>query len=209
MKRTIGIVVLILFAIIMSSVDVSAQYGKKKKRRTSDDDDDRRGDQTEQIEVRTERGTPVALERFWFGVNIGSPLISNLGMRIGLGPMAAYRFNNIFSAGVITDVSYLLLWNPNGPNENYFDLAAGVFGRAKFFRAFYAHLEYNITSLDNISTLQPRTNFPVFLVGGGYSSPTYTAWGYEATLLYDVTENLGEVRGTIPIVYRIGITYNF
>jgi len=208
MKRFLGLVVLIIFAVMLSSVDVSAQYGKKKKRRTTDDDAGSK-DRTEQVEVRTERGTPVALERFWFGLNIGSPFINQFAMQLGIGPMAAYKFNNIFSAGLITDVNYTLIWNPNGPNEHFFDLSGGVFGRAKVFNAFYAHLEYNVTSLDRHTTIEPRTNFPVFLVGAGYSSPTFSAWGYEATLLYDVTGNLGEARNSIPIVYRIGVTYNF
>ncbi len=208
MKKLFGIVVLVIFAVMMSSVDVSAQYGKKKKRRTGTKEREST-DKTEQVEVRTERGTPIALERFWFGMNIGNPQIFNNVFGIGLGPMAAYKFNNIFSAGLIADVKYTLLWRQNSPNENYFDLAGGVFGRARFLRAFYAHLEYNITSLDRVSTIERRTNFPVFLVGGGYSSPSFTQWGYEATLLYDVTGNTSQFTGRIPIVYRLGVTYNF
>ncbi|GLR19471.1 hypothetical protein [Portibacter lacus] len=208
MKKILGVAVLIIFAIMMSSTDVSAQYGKKKKR-TEKDSGSRGDEKTEKVEVRTEKGTPIALEKFWFGLNVGNPFISNNIFVMGLGPMAAYKFNNIFSAGLIGDINYTLLWRQNSPNENYFDLSAGVFGRAKFFRAFYAHAEYNITSLDNVSTLEPRTNFPVLLVGGGYSSPSYTAWGYEATLLFDTLGNLGRVTNRIPITYRLGITYNF
>lgn len=208
MKKITSVAVLIIFAIMLSTIDVSAQYGKKKKRRSTTDDDNSTG-KTEKVEVRTERGTPMALERFWFGVNIGNPFISNNIFVMGLGPMAAYKFNNIFSAGLIGDINYTLLWRQNGPNENYFDLSAGAFGRAKFLRAFYAHVEYNLTSLDNFTTTEPRTNFTSFLVGGGYSSPTFTAWGYEATLLYDATGNIGKFTGRIPIVYRLGVTYNF
>jgi hypothetical protein len=215
MKKILGVGVLIIFAIMLSSVDVSAQYGKKKKRRPTTEKTEEtektntRSDKTEKVEVRTERGTPLALERFWFGMNIGNPFISNNIFVMGLGPMAAYKFNNIFSAGIIGDINYTLLWRQNGPNENYFDLSAGVFGRAKVLRAFYAHLEYNLTSYDNITTTEPRTNFTSFLMGAGYSSPTFTAWGYEATLLYDATGNIGRFTGRIPIVYRLAVTYNF
>ena len=215
MKKILGIVVLIIFAIGLSSVDVSAQYGKKKKRRPSTEETKQetektdKTDKTDKVEVRTEKGTPVALERFWFGINIGSPYISNNIFVLGIGPMAAYKFNNIFSAGLITDINYTLLWRGNGNNENYFDLSAGAFGRAKVLRAFYAHLEYNLTSLDNFTTTEPRTNFTSFLVGAGYTSPSFSAWGYEATLLYDVTGNIGKFTGRIPIVYRLGVTYNF
>jgi len=191
MKKLIGIAVMVVFAIIMTSVDVSAQYGKKKKRRpakeqteTTDQDN---GKKTDQVEVRTERGTPVGLEKLWFGLNVGNPFIANNIFVMGLGPMAAYKFNNVFSAGLIADVNYTLLWRGGGNNEHYFDLAGGVFGRAKFLRAFYGHVEYNITSLDRQNTFEPRTNFTQLLVGGGYSSPSFTAWGYEATLLFDAT----------------------
>lgn len=208
MKKIIGIATLVIFAILMNSVDVSAQYGKKKKR-PAKDEDDASGTKTEQVEVRTERGTPLALEKFWFGLNIGNPFLANNIFVMGLGPMAAYKFNNIFSAGLIGDVNYTLLWRGGGNNENYFDLSAGVFGRARFLRAFYGHMEYGIKSLDNFTTIEPRTNFSQFLIGAGYSSPGFTAWGYEATLLWDATGNLGRVTGRIPIVYRLGVTYNF
>lgn len=208
MKKIFGIGILIIFAILVSSIDVSAQYGKKKKRRTTDDDA-RDTDKTERVEVRTERGTPVALENLWFGINVGSPFIFNNVFSLSLGPMAAYKFNNFLSAGLIAEVDYTLFWRQRGPNENYFNLSAGAFARAKVFRALYAHVEGNYTSFDRIRTTERRTNIPVFLVGAGYSSPTFTAWGYEATLLYDVTGNLGEVTNRIPIVYRIAVTYNF
>lgn len=186
-------------AIFFFPADMNAQYGKKKKRPPKE---------TEET-VRQEK-TPIDLiQKLWYGVNIGNPFIGNNTLVIGIGPMAGYKFNRFFSAGIITDVNYTYRWRNGGPNEHYFDLSGGVFGRARFLQSFYAHVEYNITSLDRVDTTKPRTNFPVLFVGGGYSSRGRGPWAYEATLLFDTLGNLGSVTNSIPVVYRLGLTYNF
>lgn len=192
MKRNLILVSFLLTALLFST-DINAQYGKKKKRRGE--------------EEKKELSTNPILNNLWYGVNIGNPGLSNIAFTMGLGPMAAYKFNNIFSTGLITDFNYTYLWNRAGASTHYFDYSAGVFGRAKLFRSIFVHAEYNYTSLDRISGAG-RTNFPVGLLGGGYSSGR-APWGYEVSLLYDVTGNIGVYRGTIPIIYRLGITYNF
>ena len=197
MKKYLNIVILILVGLIILPSEMDAQYGKKKKRRTTDDIE---------TESRTERGSSNIMNRLWFGVNIGNPYVSSRVLNLGVGPMAGYKFNNYLSAGVISDFSYTYVWNQGVSNENYLDYSVGVFGRARFLRSFYAHLEYNYTSLDRATTIEPRSSFPVMFVGGGYTSGR-PPWGFEATLLFDVLGNLQQFR--IPFVYRIGVTYNF
>ena len=120
--------------------------------------------------------------------------------------MAAYKFNRFLSAGVITDINYTYLWNRGGAAENYIDYSVGVFGRARFLQQFYGQVEYNVTSLDRATTIEPRSNFPVLFLGAGYTSGR-PPWGFEATLLVDVLGNLSQFR--IPFVYRLGVTYAF
>lgn len=195
MKKILTIIFLTIAAIALIPGDAEAQYGKKKKRRG------------EEEEVVTKQKSATSLmNNLWYGVNIGNPGITNTFFSLGVGPMAAYKFNNALSAGVITNFELTYLWGRFSPNETYIDYSLGVFGRARFLQSFYAHAEYNLTSLDRATTAEPRSNFPVLFLGGGYSSGR-APWGWEATLLYDVLGNLARFR--IPIVYRIGITYNF
>ena len=187
---------IILFFLLLGflfSTEINAQYGKKTKRRGE--------------EEKKELSVNPILNNLWYGVNINNIGLSNVAFSMGVGPMAAYKFNRVLSAGIITDLNYTYFWRGVGNTAHYFDYAGGVFGRAKIFRGVFAHAEYNYTSLAGFGNV-PRQNFPVVLLGAGYSSGR-PPWGYEISLTYDVTENLGRITGNIPIKYRIGITYNF
>lgn len=203
-NKFMGIVTLIFVLMLGSIGGLDAQdysKGRKKKRKK------------EKVEKPArEKKDFVLRDRLWFGINIGSPFVTNNYFGMGLGPTVGYKFNNIFSAGLITNVKYNYLWNIqfSGVNASATDYSVGAFGRAKLFASIFVHAEYSYLSIQDITGLFPltkrRTNFPVGFVGAGYSSGN-SIWAYETVLLYDVTGNLSQFQ--IPIEYRIGITYNF
>lgn len=173
--------------------ECDAQRRRKKKKR-------RDKDKVEEVSRSTQ-----IFDKMWVGINIGNPNVNNRFFSIGLGPMAAYKFNDFLSAGIVTDINYLYSWSPSS-SQRYVDYSYGVFSRAKFFQQFYAHLEFNYTSLDSPRISNQRENFPVLFIGGGYTSGR-PPWGFEATLLIDAMGNLSQFR--IPFVYRLGVTYAF
>ncbi len=195
-RKSVLLVVLALSFFILP--DLNAQYGKKKKRRDKD----------EEVETRSRINSAQFFEKVWVGANINSPSINSFFINIGAGPMAAYKFNRFLSAGIITNINYQYYWAQGGQSQTYIDYSAGVFGRARFLQQFYAHAEYNFTSLEiPTSTItSTRENFPLMLLGGGYTSGR-PPWGFEATLLVDVSGNLAEYR--LPFIYRLGVTYAF
>lgn len=197
MRKIYSIFVLLFVAILLFPADAEAQYGKKKKRRDKEE---------ENSNVRVANGDFRFFEKVWLGLNIGNPNVNNQFLTLGVGPTAAYKFNRFLSAGVITDINYTYVWNRGATAENYIDYSVGVFGRGRFLQQFYGHVEYNLTSLDRATSFEPRSNFPVLFLGGGYTSGR-PPWGFEATLLFDVLGNLSQFR--IPFVYRIGVTYAF
>ena len=201
MKKYLSIILLLTAAMLSFPNDMNAQYGKKKKKRPSKD---AQVEGVEDVKVQRQVNMP---EKLWFGLNVGNPTLNNQYLTLGLGPMAGYKFNRFLSAGIITSIDYTYVWNRFGPSENYVDYSIGIFGRGRIFRSFFAHAEYNLTSLDRLNTTEPRTNFPVMLLGAGYVSGR-PPWGFEASLLYDATGNLLEYRN-FPFAYRLGVTYNF
>ncbi len=207
MKKSIGILTILIIAFIALPSEMNAQYGKKKKRPVKTDETEQvENERKSSREPKAEKNEFQILEKLWFGLNITNPNINNQFLTLGLGPMASYKFTPSLSAGIISDFNYVYVWNRFGSAENYLDYSVGVYGRARFLRQFFGHVEYNYTSLDRIDTSAPRTTFPVLFLGGGYTSGR-PPWGFEATLLFDVLGNLQRYK--IPFVYRIGVTYNF
>ena len=100
---------------------------------------------------------------------------------------------------------------------------AGVFTRFKFFRAIFAHLEYEYESaeyplvssqtglllydptLDRIVT-QRETRDNLY-IGAGYNSSGGSGFGTEILILYNVL--IGADSFELPFSLRFGLTYNF
>lgn len=178
--------------------------------------------------------------KMWYGADINYPSI-NLGsfFYFGANPRAAYKFNNMLSAGAVVKMDYLWAKIPttssNTRNQiltfETVDLGIGAFARARLFRGLYLHAETNINRFirPNIdSTLTPyyvvqfddntdtynkgryKANNKMLLLGAGWSSG-FGKWQSQIA----INRNLWwkrddyEIISTSPWQINFGITYNF
>ncbi|MEM6878530.1 MAG: hypothetical protein AAF544_08230 [Bacteroidota bacterium] len=139
-------------------------------------------------------------------------------------------FQSVFAIGVSPIVGYKVLpWLSFGPrgsilynnvrfrdvdeNSSFFTYSAGLFGRAKAFQQFFAHVEYNLENDVigfNGATLDPiRRTRGVPYVGAGYTQGGgfQGGVGFEIMILFPIVER--EFITDQPYIIRSGINVNF
>ncbi len=123
--------VLLLFIFVAGIQDAVAQRsGKKKKKKDTTD------------EYFDDKGSFAS--RLWYGggVNLG---LSNGYFEFGLTPMVGYKFTDALSIGPrgrMLFQHYKLSDGQTNYNLRTFSYGMGIFGRAKVFNNFFAHVEY-------------------------------------------------------------------
>ena len=164
------------------------------------------------------------MEKLWFGTGFGGFGMTNSSFQFGTSPIVGYKLLESSSVGIRVPVDYFYIKAMNG-NEavtlNDWNLGIGVFARQKIAFNIFAHAELNHLSGDELDlssgglTIDPNDNSRLLTrryrkqeanVGLGYSAGN-GGITYEFSLMYDFLED--RTQPFAPIVYRIGLNYNF
>ena len=155
-------------------------------------------------------------DRLWYGAGgiLNFQGISGAANRfqIGLSPMVGFKVTEHLSFGPRLEVNYVSTRISQSEKLNSVSVGAGLFSRLKLFQIIFLHAEYDFVWDDqffrNPSTgeiFSERVREAQLPLGIGYNNG-YGGLGYEISLMYDV---LNKDEGSIPIVYRAGLTYRF
>ena len=155
-------------------------------------------------------------DRLWYGAGgiLNFQGVSGAANRfqIGISPMVGVKVTEHLSFGPRLEVNYVSTRISVADKLNSVSFGAGLFGRLKLFQVIFVHAEYDFI-WDDEFFINPTTN-EIFServreaqlpIGIGYNNG-YGGLGYEISLMYDV---LNQETGSIPIVYRAGLTYRF
>ena len=170
--------------------------------------------ETRQTEQRVESSQRI-MDKLWFGGSVNLFWVNQRSFSqflFGIAPMVGYKVTDNLSFGPRVEIqytSYKIQTGVSGSETlNNFNFGGFGFGRYKFFRKFFIHVETGITTQPFIRT-NPVGN-PEFvrelrqpvLAGLGYSEG-----GGEIYILYDFNDPQRSTR--FPIQYRFGFNYNF
>ncbi len=160
----------------------------------------------------------------WYGAQIGQITFINSQFAVAASPMAAYKFTDKLSAGLITKFSYSyqrLRGLPGVSSYQTLDLSIGPIARYRVIPVLFLHAEYELTRFEHLPTdnfgnpqliieegkiLTDYTVQPYLYVGLGYQSRG-SVWGYEISLQYNLLDSATHFR--IPWDIRFGLNYNF
>lgn len=209
-----------LFAFLMTafSVDVDAQYRRKKKKKKKKPTTERNS------EYFDESGGDIK-DKLWYGADVTIEFGSAIGVSeftYGLSPMVGYKFTEDFSAGprISFANSIQKFGQQNGADVtlNAIDLGGGVWSRHKVFANYFVHGEIEfiseeipdgsgITIDDNNRVITTRQANTRYYLGAGYGGGAGGGFDFTGYLLWDFSQEFSS--SNIPLVYRIGVTYNF
>lgn len=205
MKKLIRISFLLMLALVIGIGTADAQnYGRKKKKKK------KKKPKTEKTDDYFDESGGFA-HRLWYGgmVNfqIGTVGNGSSALLLGLSPMVGYKFTDYFSAGPRITFNYYEEYLP-GDNFKLIELGLGGFGRVKFSPTLFAHIEYEVLSLNELSDFGLEESSQDNFYGGlGYNSAEGAGFGYEIMILYNFLEENRDTQ--VPIEFRVGFTYNF
>ncbi len=203
MKNILRISFLFLLAFAISIGNVDAQnYGSKKKKK-------KKKEKTEKTDDYFDESGGFA-HRLWYGGMVNFQISGGNGgntLLLGISPMVGYKVNDFVSFGPRVTFNYIEGYFP-GPNLKIRELGIGAFGRAKFSPSIFAHIEYEVLNVKEISDFgyEFGGSDENFYAGVGYNSALGNGFGYEIMGLYNFME---EDESRVPIEIRIGFTYNF
>lgn len=158
-------------------------------------------------------------EKLWYGggFNLGiSGATGQSAFSIGIAPMVGYKIAGPFSAGPRVSINYthfrVRLPNNEIASANPLSWSAGLFGRAKFARNIFGHLEYELAETASIASVSIANGLEIWrrqhgntFLGAGYTSGN--TFATEILLLYNLTPPNDQL--TQPFVVRFGFTYRF
>jgi hypothetical protein len=166
---------------------------------------------------RNKKGTDFG-DLLWYGGSAGlgyQSYQSQNSFLFALYPMIGYKLNESFSIGPRIGLAYQYFKSIGADGKTYnfhpFEISGALFGRAKVYRAFFAHLEYEVAQEKN--PVRDFNGIPFiiketennFYIGGGYNSGGRVA--SEIYILYNVLEDVNSIE--VPWVIRFGFTYKF
>ena len=166
-------------------------------------------------------------DNFWWGANAGLQFTGGNQFSyfsVSLEPMLGYKLdkNGTFSVGPRLSAEYTSVRYASNTNKvNSFDFGGGLFARAKVYRGYFIHTEYEkvnqkrpvtnnigqifVNNDGNVQTERVwRDNY--FLGGGLRQGGDRTA--FEILILINLKPEEGAFQQE-PIEYRTGFTVNF
>jgi len=194
-----------MLALVIGIGTADAQsYGRKKKKKKK-----KKPAKKEQTDDYFDESGGFA-HRLWYGGMVNFQIGSQAGnstLLLGISPMVGYKFTDNISAGPRVTLNYFVGYQP-GENVKILQTGIGGFGRVKFSPSIFAHIEYEILSLKEVSDFGIQGGSENNFYGGlGYNSAMGSAFGYEIMVLYNFLEE--NIDTQVPIEFRAGFTYNF
>ena len=206
MKKIIQVALCFFVLLLVFSPEAEAQRSKKK-RSSVDKYFDESGNFT---------------SRLWYGGGFNLGFSGNNVesiFQLGVSPLVGYKITENLSVGPRFSVLYLLYraetFTPDGvQTANLVNYGLGMFGRFKFARTIFAHVEYGFDNEVVDLFYDPNSNdwnFGRRLQNNAYLGVGYNdsagVWGYEIYLLYNLIQDNTVL--DLPIDLRFGVTYNF
>lgn len=206
---------LMVIALGLFANNAEAQTKKKKKKTTA----------TAADKKNARRETKDSDENFWrtkmwYGsdINVG---LGNGQFNLGLTPIAAYKFNNSISAGIITKLEYQFIGATyTGYNTKYEALTfgGGLVARAKIVGGLFAQGEYEWSRFTYPTDFDYNTNKflkesvvkPHGYIGLGWASGG-DVWKSQISIMRNISYSQLDYQITQRGVwdFRIGFNYNF
>ncbi len=163
--------------------------------------------------------------KMWYGLELNYPSLGGRLFQISLSPMAGYKINETFSAGLILKPGYTWFRFENTVLEDskyeYIDFGAGLFARARIYRGLYAHVDFDRSRFDSTIDFNNGASYDVDVnnklikssvvknnayVGLGWSSG-FGKVQSQISVYRNITDSNERFRGTWD--FRLGFTYNF
>ena len=152
------------------------------------------------------------MQKLYFGCNLAAQFYSSAGYNIfyyDLSPHVGYKITDKFSAGV------QILYNNTietggGASASYSVIGGGVFARFLILKWLFLQVEYDIlTTPPNSVFSQKRSISDEKIAGVGFKRNITQKVSYYISLLYDFAAEPNSPYYYSPIIYRVGITYNW
>lgn len=167
-------------------------------------------------------------EKFWWGANLGLQFSGGFGQSYfitSLEPMLGYKIDERgnFSIGPRLSAEYSSIrFAQNTDKVNSFNFGGGLFGRAKIYRGYFAHVEY-----EKVNQKRAVTNaFNQVFINADGSVQTERVWqdnyfigggirqggdrvAFEVLILFNLRPDDNNGFNQDPIEYRTGFTVNF
>ena len=147
-------------------------------------------------------------QRMYFGGSLG--LTFGSYTRIGLYPLAAYKFTPKLSGGVKVLYEYVKdnYYTPAYESSNY---GGSLFTRYRLFPSLYLHAEYEAVNFELYSFNGERYRdwVPFFYVGGGYSQNLGGNSWLNMQVLFDVIQDPGSPYRVWQPIMSVGVGVGF
>ena len=152
------------------------------------------------------------MKKLYFGCNLGGQIYSSGGYNFfyyDLSPNVGYKITDKFSAG-IQIVYNNSIETGHGSSVSYNVIGGGVFARYLILNWLFLQVEYDIlTTPPSYRYSQSRTYSDEKLGGAGFKRNFGGKMSYYITILYDFAAEPNSPYYYSPIVYRVGVSYNW
>ncbi|HKC69925.1 MAG TPA: hypothetical protein VKG26_16935 [Bacteroidia bacterium] len=153
------------------------------------------------------------MQKLYFGCNLGLQFYSLAGgyniFYYDLSPNVGYKVTDKFSAGV------QILYNntiefAGGSSVSYNIIGGGIFARFLILKWLFLQAEYDILTTPPSTIFGQKRSISDEKLGGvGFKRPVSNKLSYYITILYDFAPELNSPYYDSPIIYRIGLSYNW
>jgi hypothetical protein len=181
---------LLLFALLISSVFVFAQYEEEKEK----------GFQRNRLFIGS-------------GINVGF----SQGWILGLNPEVGYSLTNFLDAGIATNINYITQNFGQGVRYRFFAVGGGPYVRGWILNQFFitSQFEFNRITERLTGTFEPERSIytaPSLLVGAGWGSRQVGRAQFFTSIMVDVLRNpnspyIDRQTSTLLPVFRTGFMF--
>jgi hypothetical protein len=152
------------------------------------------------------------MKKLYFGCNLAAQFYSSGGYNVfyyDLSPNVGYKITDKFSAGVQI-VYNNTIEAAGGQSVSYNVIGGGVFARYLVLKFLFLQVEYDIlTTPPSYRYAQNRNMSDEKLGGVGFKRNFTDKVSYYISILYDFAAEPNSPYYYSPIVYRVGVAYNW
>lgn len=176
--------------------------------------------QDQPVQNTPPRNSPIAkpireesplMKKLYFGCNIGLNYYGYSGYNIfyyDLSPNIGYKITDKFSAGIQIVYNNTIESGGGYPTVSYAIIGGGVFARYLILKWLFVQVEYDILSSPP-SYRYTRTISDEKLAGVGFKRSITPKISYYFSFLYDFGPEINSPYYSNPLIYRLGISYNW
>jgi len=151
------------------------------------------------------------MKKLYFGCNLGLNYYGYSGYNIfyyDVSPNIGYKITDKFSAGIQIVYNNTIESGGGYPTVSYNVIGGGFFARYLILNWLFLQVEYDILSSPP-SYRYTRTLSDEKLAGVGFKRNFTPKISYYFTFLYDFAPEINSPYYSNPLIYRLGISYNW